>query len=208
MKILINGEEKENIKAIQIDGYFVIVDSKVNINVKDWVIEYQKNDFEGELHFINTEYAIDDNIQHKIIASTKRIDAIIPLIVFKEQTVEEYINILLNDSFVSWNDDETKGYKTACISILKNNQAKYSDKKYTEANVFDFLNNEDNYTEGELGNSCIDVKTLKNYFKSLNQPKIPDVINLEMEEIELIYDYAQRLKTTSTPEGEIIEITI
>ena len=41
------------------------------------------------------------------------------------------------------------------------------DKVFTVEQVFSFLNDEDNYTEGELGNSCIDVNHLKRYFESL-----------------------------------------
>lgn len=31
-----------------------------------------------------------------------------------------------------------------------------------------FIYDEDNHTEGELGNSCIDVQTLVNFVKQLN----------------------------------------
>mgnify|MGYP003337464933 FL=1 len=34
-----------------------------------------------------------------------------------------------------------------------------------------FINDEDNHTEGELGNSCIDVKTLLHFIQSLKQHK-------------------------------------
>jgi hypothetical protein len=60
--------------------------------------------------------------------------------------------------------------------------------------------------------------------QSLNQPKLPDVINLEMEEVPFVKvswetdemfeerkkngDKILKLKTTSTKEGEIIEIKI
>jgi hypothetical protein len=47
--------------------YFLSPDK---ICVGDWVIEYQKGDFIGEVHFINSEYKIAQNIQYKIIAST------------------------------------------------------------------------------------------------------------------------------------------
>ena len=162
----------------------------------------------------------------KIWCTTKRIDSTIPLIVFKEQTVEELAIDILNKEnmwshlFIFGNPKKpypTNFERDLDRVMLGLYQAKSSDKKYTEEQVFDFLNNEDNYTEGELGNSCIDVITLKNYFKSLNQLKIPDVINLEMKQrfidsftkdrVRRFYE-DWKLKTTSTPEGEIIEITI
>jgi len=36
-----------------------------------------------------------------------------------------------------------------------------------KAKITDFVNNEDNHTEGELGNSCIDVKTLILFIKTI-----------------------------------------
>jgi hypothetical protein len=32
-----------------------------------------------------------------------------------------------------------------------------------------FINDEDNHTEGELGNSCIDVQTLVNFIKQFKK---------------------------------------
>ena len=41
-----------------------------------------------------------------------------------------------------------------------------NEKMYSAEEIQSFLNDEDNYTEGELGNSCIDVETLKQKFKN------------------------------------------
>lgn len=65
-----------------------------------------------------------------------------------------------------------KGYKAA------------SSKQYTETQLLSFINNEDNHTEGELGNSCIDVNTLKNYLQSLK----PTIIAVEVEMKEYAYE--------------------
>ena len=40
------------------------------VKVGDWVIEFQKNDKIGEVHFINGEYVITKDIQKKIILTT------------------------------------------------------------------------------------------------------------------------------------------
>ena len=40
------------------------------VKVGDWVIEFQKNDKIGEVHFINGEYVIAKDIQKKIILTT------------------------------------------------------------------------------------------------------------------------------------------
>jgi len=38
--------------------------------------------------------------------------------------------------------------------------------KWQQERILNFINNEDNHTEGELGNSCIDVQTLVNFIKN------------------------------------------
>ena len=133
----------------------------------------------------------------KIWCTTKRIDSKIPLIVFKEQTVEE-LAIEYSKMYATENKKAELGY------VSGYNTARSSDKKYTEENIETaFLEGMFTEDSSKTVNECIEFLIQK-----LNQPNLPDVINLEMEEIELIYDYAQRLKTTSTPEGEIIEITV
>jgi len=37
--------------------------------------------------------------------------------------------------------------------------------KWQQERMLAFINDEDNHTEGELGNSCIDVQTLVNFIK-------------------------------------------
>ena len=38
--------------------------------------------------------------------------------------------------------------------------------KWDQERILAFINDEDNHTEGELGNSCIDVQTLINFIKA------------------------------------------
>ena len=47
-----------------------------------------------------------------------------------------------------------------------------SEEKISVQELLDFVNNEDNHTEGELGNSCIDVQTIVHHF-SKPQPNNP-----------------------------------
>ena len=48
----------------------IYITSNEEIKVGDWVIEFQKNDNIGEVHFINGEYVIARDIQKKIILTT------------------------------------------------------------------------------------------------------------------------------------------
>lgn len=48
----------------------IYVTSDEKVKVGDWVIEFQKNDKIGEVHFINGEYVIARDIQKKIILTT------------------------------------------------------------------------------------------------------------------------------------------
>jgi hypothetical protein len=48
----------------------MFITSDEEIKVGDWVIEFQKGDDIGEVHFINSEYVIAGDIQKKIILTT------------------------------------------------------------------------------------------------------------------------------------------
>jgi hypothetical protein len=48
----------------------IYITSDEKIKVGDWVIEFQKGDDIGEVHFINSEYVIAGDIQKKIILTT------------------------------------------------------------------------------------------------------------------------------------------
>ena len=39
--------------------------------------------------------------------------------------------------------------------------------KWQAEKILAFINDEDNHTEGELGNSCIDAQTLVNFIKTI-----------------------------------------
>ena len=202
MKILINNQEQENIKAIKVDDYFVIVDLTAPLG----------NIIHEDISGIFSPYETGDFVENPkcIIASTKRIDSAIPLIVFKEQTVEELVekeiismgginrqNTLLN----YFRGGFIKGY----------NQAKSSDKNYTEEDMeaaVCFGKTLERFKDDEFKDS--DDEEWSGFLHDLNQLKLPDVINLRTEwdisHTERTLDY--KLITTSTPEGEIIEITI
>jgi hypothetical protein len=209
--VSVNGEIVENLKTVKVKDYWII---------------------------INTE----DNYQ-KIIASTKFIDKSIPVIKFIEQSVEDF-NLENSQKFAEkYFDNLKKKYPQGgqikidnILSVLKvgvecgykfgkKYQAKSSDKKYTEEdlkNAFKF-HAYSLIRQRPLNDEQLD-KQFKQFIQSLNQPKLPDVINLETEEIPIVKVswetdemFKQRknngekifkLKTKSTPEGEVIEIKI
>ena len=195
MKILINNQEQDNIKAIQIDDYFVIVDTKANtfkncirvtsnnnLNwrpkiVKDIGYNLGYNTLKGEPFFYeNTNF-------YNIIASTKRIDSTIPLIVFKEQNVEElaenYVLELIESKAIK---DYEKSWMREVFKYIYN-QAKSSDKKYIEKDILDVIQftKDLSYMNGTKPQYLFSNKDILSRFQSLNQTKLPDVINLQVE---------------------------
>ena len=52
-----------------------------------------------------------------------------------------------------------------------NNNRYYNDfiagANYQAERILAFINDEDNHTEGELGNSCIDAQTLVNFIRTM-----------------------------------------
>ena len=220
MKILINNKEQnpETIKAIQVDDYLVFVNDYTNINFNSFWIYINK--LSGFIDIVSTKNSLpkswferlhDKSQYFNIVASTKRIDKSIPLIFFKEQTVEELAEI--NSSCIE-NVHQKIQFKVGFITgfVL----AKYSGNKYNE----DDLKNAIKMAKG-IGTGAYIIPSENTIIQSLNQPKLPDVINLEMDEYccdgDKITELCNsmnctkskfKLKTTSTPEGEIIEITI
>jgi oligoribonuclease NrnB/cAMP/cGMP phosphodiesterase (DHH superfamily) len=206
--VSVNGEIVENLKTVKVKDYWII---------------------------INTE----DNYQ-KIIASTKFIDKSIPVIKFIEQSVEDF-NLENSQKFAEkYFDNLKKKYPQGgqikidnILSVLKvgvecgykfgkKYQAKSSDKKYTEKQLEDAITIAFDISEYGIFNSERD-KYKNKIIQSLNQSKLPDVINLEAEEYcqllkskntslclrcQFLHPECYKLKTKSTPEGEIIEIKI
>ena len=217
MRILINSQKQENIKAIQVNDYFVIVDLKAEINSK--MISQNL-----------TQYYKQNDCHYKIIASTKTINSKIPLIVFKEQSVEELAENYANEHLeifdhcgIYYNDRQV----IENAVLYGYNQAKSSNKKYTEEDILKIVKFVELYqTDGSKSlfskKGTTPTEELNKFIESLNQPKLPDVFNLEIEKIKgIIIDgiseesiknainiTVNKLKTTSTPNGEIIEITI
>ena len=82
-----------------------------------------------------------------------------------EKLALEWCKGIGEDGFVRTGDDYDVHELPAYIAGY--NKAK--ENTYTE--LESFINNEDYHTEGELGNSCIDVKTLLHFIQSLKQHK-------------------------------------
>lgn len=88
--------------------------------------------------------------------------------------IKNLINRLISKGFIHPND----GAKKEGVELgFQKAQELLSDRVFTLKELLDFLNNEDNHIEGELGNSCIDVRTLINF---VSQP-ISWKIEVEME---------------------------
>jgi hypothetical protein len=208
MEILINNIKQDNIRAIKLYDYFVVVDTKAEIKENDFV--YYKSKIFAILRGDNELF----NLANKIIASTKFIDKTIPVIKFIEQSVEDF-NLENSQKFAEkYFDNLKKKYPQGgqikidnILSVLKvgvecgykfgkKYQAKSSDKKYTEEEAKIIWKAGQEYWKTS-GNS-ITFEELTEKLK--NQSKLPDVINLEMD--------GEKLKTKSTPEGEVIEIKI
>jgi hypothetical protein len=75
----------------------------------------------------------------------------------KETLEEVYLNKLIDEA----NKEFTLDRKLAKDVAIK--FAKWQQKEFLK-----FIWNEDYHTEGESGNSCIDVQTLVNFVKQLN----------------------------------------
>jgi hypothetical protein len=214
--VSVNGEIVENLKPIKVDNYWVVVDIKAEILAKDFILFWSGQNYhilqlkDNELPYNHTGSGF------KIIASTKFIDKYIPVIKFVEESVEE-IALTLYPIELHNSIDINK--------VKRENFIKYN--KFSKS-----------YTEEDLENAIIMAFDIAEYgilnferdkyknkiIQSLNQPKLPDVINLEMEEIpfvqvswetdemfELRKKYGEKilkLKTKSTLEGEVIEIKI
>ena len=65
--LTITSEYKNSVCDAEVNIY---ITSNEEIKVGDWVIEFQKNDNIGQVHFINNEYVIARDIQKKIILTT------------------------------------------------------------------------------------------------------------------------------------------
>ena len=208
-----------DLKAIQVDDYWVIVDKNAIINSGDYIYH---NLLKGGC-VITSKYSNPNTTAKKIIASTKFIDKSIPVIKFVEQSVEELARDSYNQNKLQADSPIESGtYK--CGFIRGYNQVKSSDKKYTLADMEAaacFGKILEKFKDDEFKLS--DNEEWKGFLESLNQPKLPDIIHLEFEEISDIADEWQisdktmammnnrplyKLKTITTEQGEEIHINI
>jgi len=67
----------------------------------------------------------------------------------------------LEEAFKKWSGRTQVGYDK--IDVLN------FGAKWQQEQMLAFINDEDNHTEGELGNSCIDVKTLVNFIEQFKK---------------------------------------
>jgi hypothetical protein len=79
----------------------IYITSNEEIKVGDWVIEFQKGDDIGEVHFINSEYVIASDIQKKIILTTDELYIHNDLIPKEYNPFPQYIQ-KIDDEFLEW----------------------------------------------------------------------------------------------------------
>jgi hypothetical protein len=186
--VCVNGKTVDSLKPIKIkvDDYWIIVD-KSNRLKSNYYYDIKYNVILNN-SFINSS---NGDIAY-IIASTKFIDKSIPVIKFVEQSVEE-IALTLYPIELHNSIDINKQKRE---NFVKYN--KFS-KSYTEEDLENAITMAFDIAEYGIFNSERD-KYKNKIIQSLNQPKLPDVINLEMD--------GGKLRTKPTPEGEVIEIKI
>lgn len=197
-----------DLKAIQVDDYWIIVDTNAEINNNDYFNDkysnsevfkmVSKNPTKSVMSFFNPHEITDIN---KIIASTKFIDKSIPVIKFVEQSIEELAEEWYKQKHPEFNINErsVKGF------IEGYNKAKSSDKKYTEGDIKSafrcgWASREENKTPDlpYLHNdSSWGERDLENHVQSLNQSKLPETIHLEFEK----ESYSDRFKNDKSPIG-------
>lgn len=80
-----------------------------------------------------------------------------------EEAAEKYclINNIPTDQMIVKNNRSCE-FETPVTMFI--NGAKWQSER-----MLAFINDEDNHTEGELGNSCIDVQTLVNFIKQFKK---------------------------------------
>lgn len=189
-----------HLKAIQVDDYWVIVDTNAEIKSMDYFIDLKYNTV--------MKYFVEGNLLNsstKIIASiNKRIDKSIPVIRFVKKDLDY------------WKSNAEEDYMSVPISVLRYitelEQAKSSDKKYTEEDI------RKTYESGQNNILGQDV-----FVNRLNQSKLPETIHLEFESLckqtgvecssELNKNCQHicsefKLKTTKTEQGSEIIINI
>jgi hypothetical protein len=186
--VCVNGKIVDSLKPIKVkvDDYWIIVD-KSNRLKSNYYYDIKYNVILNN-SFINSS---NGDIAY-IIASTKLIDKSIPVIKFVEQSVEE-IALTLYPIELHNSIDINKQKRE---NFIKHN--KFS-KSYTEEDLENAITMAFDIAEYRIFNSERD-KYKNKIIQSLNQPKLPDVINLEMD--------GGKLRTKPTPEGEVIEVKI
>jgi hypothetical protein len=88
-------------KVYYLNNKNIYITSNEEIKVGDWVIEFQKGDDIGEVHFINSEYVIASDIQKKIILTTDELYIHNDLIPKEYNPFPQYIQ-KIDYEFLEW----------------------------------------------------------------------------------------------------------
>lgn len=158
-----------------------IVDKEANFTAKEWYYDIKQEKIRNG----SNNYAIG-GYKQKIIATIGEENRIngLPVVEFEDNNIEklalEYFeeqNKNLADD-TGWNKIpalRASYIKTMTPIFIAGYKAAQSKGCWTNEDILSFINNEDNHTEGELGNSCIDVATLRNHFSSKKQPQLTEI---------------------------------
>ena len=86
----------------------------------------------------------------------------------EKETIEEAAKNHINNDLDLY-ESLIDGHVSYNIGIDLLNNLFINGAKRQQERMLAFINDEDNHTEGELGNSCIDVKTLVNFIEQFKK---------------------------------------
>lgn len=161
---------------IDYNGGDIWVNKEAKIELGDWVFELQPKDNIGDVHFINGEYVIANDIQYKIVAQSPNLS--LPNIPYVEieEDVEQLAIKASNKIVISKNGQPDK----TLVSHWLNGYKAASAKKWTDEDLrkaFEAGAELDEFSEPAAGDMCPKWKDFYEYLESL-QPK---PVNIEIE---------------------------
>lgn len=204
------------LKYIEISRHGLLVDESAEIKENDWCVNIGRlneiiippDNIIGKADY--TAKVLIGSSWRKIICAEKELNLDLPILPnWRGWEVRKEANELRSrGSIIKHPDPNTNVFESGLYQgfIAGYN---YNKAKYTEEQLFSFLDNEDNHTEGELGYPCIDISAFKYYIKSLQ--KVPKYIVLESNTIVIghtgtqnIFGETLKLATNSEGKQEVI----
>jgi hypothetical protein len=119
-------------------------------------ISYSNEKATKDYELIIPQEELNYNMKQEILEEMERLEK-----EYKQETLEEAAKLYIGVPITRIIDDEERYY----TSNIGEYDAFIQGAKWQQEIMLAFINDEDNHTEGELGNSCIDVQTLVNFIK-------------------------------------------